>query len=176
MPSPHELLFHHGHHTSKPSPASHASSGSSKATAPAHASSAAPAGPSGCTASGRAPDWVEACKARGALHPARWDNCPCKRYHGIELHTLAARLIKALLALGGPLMMAGDSLMRDFFLAAACVQSPHAAALPKLTGMHFGTEGVLSVSTYFSTTTSFLWLDPPKWREAEWKAVNGSAL
>ena len=72
--------------------------------------------------------------------------------------------------------MAGDSLMRDFFLAAVCLQSPHAGSFPKLEGMHFGTDGVLTLTTYFDTSTSFLWLDPPKWRTAEWAAVNGAAL
>ena len=42
--------------------------------------------------------------------------------------------------------MAGDSLMRDFFLTAVCLQSPHTAALPKMDGMHFGTDGVLTAS------------------------------
>ena len=126
--------------------------------------------------------WVRSCAASLKLHVARWGNCAGEDANSalpIDPLPASGALLAALLRAPGPLVLVGDSLIRDYFTLLACLLLPHLRVYPSMGhDAFFGKAGrALKLFTYVreAPLVIFQWWSPGTSLTAASAAVRGSS-
>jgi len=123
-----------------------------------------------------APGWVATCASDLGLHPSRWNNCrnTAEIQRDDEPLRLSTALSAALSALGGPITLIGDSVLRGLFFLMACLILPHVPApRPRMEGAHF--SGPARISSELGVLR-FIWADAAAWTSDERQEIRSSAV